>query len=86
MEDGAGSGAGGRQTGKAGLGMNYRLPGGAEAPVHAFNTVIVGSGAAGMNCAVHLHEFMSQKGVERPEDRIAIVTGGIGLGASRMSG
>ena len=54
--------------------------------IHSYNTVIVGSGAAGMNCAVHLYEFMSQKGVENPQERIAVVTAGIGLGASRMSG
>ncbi|MBW8038719.1 MAG: FAD-binding protein [Planctomycetes bacterium] len=53
---------------------------------HSYNTVIVGSGAAGMNCAVHLHEFMEQKGIENPQERIAVVTAGIGLGASRMSG
>ncbi len=39
-----------------------------------------------MNCAVHLYEFMEQKGVENPQERIAVVTAGIGLGASRMSG
>jgi len=54
--------------------------------IHRYNTVIVGSGAAGMNCAVHLYEFMSRKGVKDPQERIAVVTGGIGLGASRMSG
>jgi succinate dehydrogenase/fumarate reductase flavoprotein subunit len=54
--------------------------------VHHYNTVIVGAGAAGMNCAVHLCEFMSRKGVENPQERIAVVTAGIGLGASRMSG
>ena len=53
---------------------------------HRYNTVIVGSGAAGMNCAVHLYEFMKAKGVENPQDRIAVVTAGLGLGASRMSG
>ena len=54
--------------------------------VHHLNTVMVGSGAAGMNCAVHLYEFMAQKGVPNPEKRIAVVTAGISLGASRMSG
>ena len=54
--------------------------------VFRYNTVIVGSGAAGMNCAVHLYELMAKKGVERPQDRIAIITRGQKLGASRMSG
>ncbi len=54
--------------------------------IHRYNTVVVGSGAAGMNCAVHLYEFMEQKGVENPQERIAVVTAGLGLGASRMSG
>ncbi|MBN2137217.1 MAG: FAD-binding protein [Sedimentisphaerales bacterium] len=53
---------------------------------HRYNTVIVGSGAAGMNCAVHLYEFMKQKGLAEPQERILVVTGGVSLGASRMSG
>jgi succinate dehydrogenase/fumarate reductase flavoprotein subunit len=53
---------------------------------HSHNTVIVGSGAAGMNCAVHLCEFMKTKGIENPAERVAVVTAGLGLGASRMSG
>jgi succinate dehydrogenase/fumarate reductase flavoprotein subunit len=53
---------------------------------HHYNTVIVGAGAAGMNCAVHLYEFMKRKGIETPQDRIAVVTRGLELGASRMSG
>ncbi len=53
---------------------------------HRYNTVIVGAGAAGMNCAVHLCQFMEQKGVANPNRRVAVVTAGLGLGASRMSG
>jgi succinate dehydrogenase/fumarate reductase flavoprotein subunit len=53
---------------------------------HCYNTIIVGSGAAGMNCAVHLCEFMKGRGIENPADRVAVVTAGLGLGASRMSG
>jgi succinate dehydrogenase/fumarate reductase flavoprotein subunit len=53
---------------------------------HSYNTLIVGAGAAGMNCAVHLCNFMEQKGIKRPKERIAVVTAGLGLGASRMSG
>ena len=54
--------------------------------IHRYSTVVVGSGAAGVNCAVHLYEFMKQRGVANPQERIVVVTGGIGLGASRMSG
>jgi len=54
--------------------------------IYRYNTVIVGAGAAGMNCAVHLCDFMEQKGVKNPKERIAVVTAGLGLGASRMSG
>ncbi|MHC4645507.1 MAG: FAD-binding protein [Planctomycetota bacterium] len=53
---------------------------------HSYNTVIVGAGAAGMNCAAHLYEFMRQKGLEDAQKRIVVVTGGLSLGASRMSG
>jgi succinate dehydrogenase/fumarate reductase flavoprotein subunit len=53
---------------------------------HHYDTVIVGSGAAGLNCAVHLYEFMSQKDIKNPQEKIAVVTAGLGLGASRMSG
>ncbi|MGD0551323.1 MAG: FAD-binding protein [Sedimentisphaerales bacterium] len=54
--------------------------------VHRFNTVIVGAGAAGMNAAIHLYEFFTQKAILDAQDRIAVVTAGVSLGASRMSG
>ena len=50
------------------------------------NTVIVGAGAAGMNCAVQLVGFWRARGVADPQERLVVVTGGLGLGASRMSG
>ncbi len=59
---------------------------GTTIPVYTTNTIIVGAGAAGMGCAVNLFEFFEQTGVETPQDRIAVVTTGVPLGASRMSG
>ena len=53
---------------------------------HYFNTIIIGTGAAGMNCSKKLYEYMEQKGVEKPQEKIAVVTAGVSLGASRMSG
>lgn len=63
-----------------------RTPQGIEIPAYCLNTVIVGAGAAGMNCAIHIYEFMSGKGVPNPEDRIAVVTSNRSGGASRLSG
>jgi len=66
--------------------MNEKTIRGWQVRLHEHNTVIVGAGAAGMNCAVHLHEFMTQNGVPDPKSRIVVLTGGLRLGASRMSG
>jgi len=66
--------------------METRKIAGRTISIHRYSTVIVGAGAAGMNCAVHLYEFMADRGAADPRDRIAVVTGGIALGASRMSG
>jgi len=54
--------------------------------VHRFSTVIVGAGAAGMRCALSLGEQMLQRGIADIGERVAVVTRGVGLGASRMSG
>ena len=66
--------------------METRLIVGRTVTFHRYNTIIIGAGAAGMNCAVHLCEFMKRKGVADAQNRIAIVTRGVKLGASRMSG
>ncbi|MGB2822756.1 MAG: FAD-binding protein, partial [Phycisphaerae bacterium] len=60
--------------------------GGAEIVVHRANTVIVGAGAAGMRCAVQLVRSLRACGVAEPQGRLLVVTGGLALGASRMSG
>jgi succinate dehydrogenase/fumarate reductase flavoprotein subunit len=49
-------------------------------------TVIVGAGAAGMNAAVKLLELQRCAGADNPQEEILVVTGGLALGASRMSG
>ncbi|HET6429096.1 MAG TPA: oxidoreductase, partial [Phycisphaerae bacterium] len=59
---------------------------GVSIPVTSANTVIVGSGAAGMAAAVHLLRFWRQRGVADPQDRLCVVTGGLRGGASRKSG
>ena len=59
---------------------------GLSVPVTCVNTVIVGAGAAGMNCAVQLVNFWQARGVADPEDKLLVVTAGVALGASRMSG
>jgi len=59
---------------------------GQKIPVTSVPTVIVGAGAAGMNCAVQLVKFWRSRGVKNPQDRVLVVTGGLALGASRMSG
>ena len=59
---------------------------GVSIPVTYVNTVIVGAGASAMNCAVKLVEFRRAGGLPDPHDSLLVVTGGIALGASRMSG
>ena len=59
---------------------------GATIPVTVANTVIVGAGASAMNCALQLVKFWRTRGVENPEQKVLVVTGGLPLGASRMSG
>ncbi len=60
--------------------------GAAEIAVHRANTVVVGAGAAGMSCAVQLVRSLRARGVAGPQERLLVVTGGLALGASRMSG
>jgi len=59
---------------------------GMKVPVIGTNTVIVGAGAAGMNAAVKLVGSWRNAGVEDPHEKLLVVTGGLALGASRMSG
>jgi len=59
---------------------------GLKLPVHSIATVIVGSGAAALNCAEHLFRFLQERGVDAPADQLAVVTAGVGRGTSHNSG
>jgi len=59
---------------------------GMQIPVYSLNTVVVGSGAAGLNCAVRLFREMEETGVADPREQIAVVTRGVGLGTSNNAG
>ena len=61
--------------------METRKIAGKTVTIHKYNTVIVGAGAAGMNCAVQLFRLMDRAGIEEPQAQIAVVTAGLGLGA-----
>ncbi|NQU75775.1 MAG: hypothetical protein HQ546_05615, partial [Planctomycetes bacterium] len=63
-----------------------KFNGGLTIPVFSLNTVVVGSGAAGLNCACRLFREMEETGVRNPRDQVALVTRGIGLGTSHNSG
>ncbi|HBG26425.1 MAG: hypothetical protein A2Y10_10075 [Planctomycetes bacterium GWF2_41_51] len=66
--------------------MALRQIGNQKVRVYKYNTVIIGAGAAGMNCAKKLYEFFESKGIKDAAANIAVVTRGLPLGASRMSG
>ncbi|HOW86745.1 MAG TPA: FAD-binding protein [Candidatus Aminicenantes bacterium] len=52
--------------------------GGLSLPVHSLNTLVIGSGAAGLNAAVRLHEL--------GQTDVAVLTERLGAGASAESG
>ena len=43
-----------------------------DVTIHKYNTVVIGAGAAGMNAAKKLYEYMDQKGISGPQDKIEI--------------
>jgi len=70
------------------MGRARKVNGGERArpAVYCLNTVIVGSGAAALNCAEHLFRGFEEAGVEHSERLFAIVTAGVGAGTSYNSG
>jgi succinate dehydrogenase/fumarate reductase flavoprotein subunit len=59
---------------------------GMSVPVYMLNTLVVGSGAAGLNCAVRLFRELEECGVENLAEQVAVLTHGIGTGTSHNSG
>ncbi|MBN1556906.1 MAG: FAD-binding protein [Lentisphaerae bacterium] len=59
---------------------------GLDLPVISVRTVVVGSGAAGLNCCVRLYRELEARGDAHPEARLALVTQGLGLGTSHNAG
>ncbi len=58
--------------------QDYRISGDLSVKAHTFQTIIIGSGAAGLNCAEHLWEL----GIRD----IAVITDRLGAGTSNNSG
>ncbi len=56
------------------------LVAGLRLPVFSLNTVVVGSGAAGLNCACRLFREMEETGVADAASQVALVTAGHGAG------
>jgi len=54
-------------------------------PCHQVSTLLVGSGAAALNCAVHLGGLLAARGAP-PGEHIALVTAALGGGASFRAG
>ncbi len=59
---------------------------GLKIPMYTLNTVVIGSGAAGLNCVNRLYREMQETGVKNPQDQVALITRGMGLGTSHNSG
>jgi len=62
------------------------LIGGRRLPLHRVPTLVVGSGAAGLNCAIHLARLLIARGAERPGEHVALITAGLGGGTSFRAG
>ncbi|HPO07160.1 MAG TPA: FAD-binding protein [bacterium] len=55
-------------------------------PLYHINTLIVGSGAAGLNCAEYVFRYLEERGTANPRDHVAIATNFLGGGTSNNSG
>jgi len=55
-------------------------------PLYNLNTLIVGSGAAGLACLEYMYRFLEERGVANPLDKIALATNFLGGGTSYNSG
>ncbi len=55
-------------------------------PLYVTNTVIVGSGAAGLNCGEYVYRYYQEAGDPDPASRVVVVTSAVGAGTSNNSG
>ena len=63
-----------------------KLRNGWEIPLYSVNTLVVGSGAAGLGCIERIYRFLQERGIETPLDKIALATNFLGGGTSNNSG
>ena len=63
-----------------------RLQNGMEIPLYNVNVLVVGSGAAGLNCIEHIYRFLEERQIPNPKDNVALATNFLGGGTSNNSG
>jgi succinate dehydrogenase/fumarate reductase flavoprotein subunit len=63
-----------------------KLRNGTEIPLYNVNTLVVGSGAAGLNCVERIYRFLEERQIPNAKDKVALATNFLGGGTSYNSG